>query len=87
MRSRGALTALAAAAVLCMMLTGAPVRAHANMSAFGANPVGHGDTLIGTGTVPCRNAALKLFAQFRIRRHIVEKRLCHRPCRRPDRRF
>ncbi|MBV8294059.1 MAG: hypothetical protein JOY55_20050, partial [Mycobacterium sp.] len=43
--------ALVAAAVVCMMLTGAPRAAHADEPAFVTNPVEHVDTLIGTGTV------------------------------------
>ncbi|HWF68871.1 MAG TPA: GH92 family glycosyl hydrolase, partial [Mycobacterium sp.] len=50
MRSRTALAALAVVAVGCMMLTGAPRAARAEEPAFVTNPVGHVDTLIGTGS-------------------------------------
>jgi putative alpha-1,2-mannosidase len=51
MRSRKALAALLAAAVVCLMLNGAPRSPRAEEPAFVTNPVGHVDTLIGTGTV------------------------------------
>ena len=50
MRPRKALIALVAAAVVGMMLTGAPPAAHADQPAFVVNPINHVDTLIGTGT-------------------------------------
>jgi predicted alpha-1,2-mannosidase len=50
MQSRRLLTALAAAAVVGTMLTGAPLAARAEEPAFVANPVDHVDTLIGTAT-------------------------------------
>ena len=50
MRSRRALAALTVVAVGCMMLIGAPFAAHAEEPAFVTNPVGHVDTLIGTGS-------------------------------------
>src|SRR5271165_5383125 len=50
MRSRKALAALTVVAVGCMMLIGAPCAAHAEGPALVTNPVGHVDTLIGTGS-------------------------------------
>ena len=50
MRSRKALVALTVVAVGCMTLIGAPRAAHAEEPALVTNPVGHVDTLIGTGS-------------------------------------
>jgi predicted alpha-1,2-mannosidase len=50
MQSRRPVAALVAAAVVGMMLTVAPLAAHAEAPVFVANPVDHVDTLIGTGT-------------------------------------
>ena len=50
MRSRQALAALAVVAVVCLMLIGAPRAVRAEEPAFVLNPVGHVDTLIGTGS-------------------------------------
>jgi predicted alpha-1,2-mannosidase len=47
---RRALAALAVVAVGCTMQIGAPRVAHAEEPAFVTNPVGHVDTLIGTGS-------------------------------------
>ena len=50
MPSRIRLMPLLAAAVVGMVLTGAPAKARADRPAFVVNPVTHVDTLIGTGT-------------------------------------
>jgi predicted alpha-1,2-mannosidase len=50
MRSRRAFAVLAVLAVGCTMLTGVPFAARAEEPAFVTNPVGHVDTLIGTGS-------------------------------------
>jgi putative alpha-1,2-mannosidase len=50
MRSRRLLAALTVVAVGCMMLIGVPRAAHAEGPALVTNPVGHVDTLIGTGS-------------------------------------
>src|ERR1700737_3986953 len=50
MRSRRALAALGVVGVGCVILTGAPLAARAEKPPFVANPAGHVDTLIGTGS-------------------------------------
>ena len=55
MRSRKALVALAVVAVGCVMLAGVPRAARAEGPALVTNPVGHVDTLIGTGSSEINN--------------------------------